>query len=175
MLKNIHESLQSQYHWYRNWHQKPFAKRIHLELMAVFVLLLLSTTFFFLPQKPERSQASSLPAVFFMPHQDDEYTMAGAIKEHLDAGRNVQVVMVTAGSSTAARGKINGKSDTGSLNWCVWHNMYHNPTTEGYLNVPVSKKNILLEFDNSKLSNYNRFQDWQDWQMMAEIGRIGRR
>lgn len=50
------------------------------------------------------SAAVSRPAVFFVPHQDDEILSMGAsIIAHLKAGRDVKVVMVTDGNTTGAR------------------------------------------------------------------------
>lgn len=53
---------------------------------------------------PAAFAAAPLPAVFFVPHQDDEILSMGAsIIAHLKAGRDVKVVMVTDGNTTAAR------------------------------------------------------------------------
>ena len=50
------------------------------------------------------SAAVSRPAVFFVPHQDDEILSMGAsIVAHLKAGRDVKVVVVGDGTATGAR------------------------------------------------------------------------
>jgi LmbE family N-acetylglucosaminyl deacetylase len=43
------------------------------------------------------------PAVFFTPHQDDETLWGYAIRNHLRAGRQVHVVLMTDGSNSAVR------------------------------------------------------------------------
>jgi LmbE family N-acetylglucosaminyl deacetylase len=46
-------------------------------------------------------------AVFLVPHQDDEIlTMGAYIRQHVEAGREVVVVMVTDGSASGARAKL---------------------------------------------------------------------
>jgi hypothetical protein len=56
-------------------------------------------------------RATSVPAVFLLPHQDDEMVMAGAIREHVLAGRPVHVVIFTDGGATGSRFAINGIND----------------------------------------------------------------
>jgi hypothetical protein len=60
------------------------------------------------------------PAVFFSPHQDDETLgMAGAIYEHVQAGRDVFIELMTDGSRSGARTVLgNGGTDT-------WHSGTH--------------------------------------------------
>jgi hypothetical protein len=53
------------------------------------------------------SQAGSNPVVYILPHQDDELFLAGSIREHVAAGRNVHAVMVTDGSKSSALPPIN--------------------------------------------------------------------
>jgi len=61
------------------------------------------------------------PAVFFTPHPDDEtLAMAGAIKEHLAAGRSVFVELLTHGEASAVRTIL---QDGGT---CSWHSGTHN-------------------------------------------------
>lgn len=56
---------------------------------------------------PAVSAATSRPAVFIVPHQDDEILSMGAsIIAHLKAGRDVKVVMVTNGNTTGARATL---------------------------------------------------------------------
>lgn len=53
------------------------------------------------------SAAVSRPAVFIVPHQDDEILSMGAsIIAHLNAGRDVKVVMVGDGTATGARATL---------------------------------------------------------------------
>jgi hypothetical protein len=80
--------------------------KISLVVLFLFVLVFVATGVYFY----EKSQASTLgPAVFLLPHQDDEMFLAGAIRQHVISGRNVHVVMVTDGRSTGAINKINNK------------------------------------------------------------------
>lgn len=60
------------------------------------------------------------PAVFFSPHQDDETLgMGGAIYEHVQAGRDVFIELMTDGSGSGARLILgNGGTDT-------WHSGTH--------------------------------------------------
>lgn len=47
------------------------------------------------------------PAVFFIPHQDDEVlSMGGAIKAHVTAGRDVKIVLVTDGGASGVKGVL---------------------------------------------------------------------
>lgn len=56
---------------------------------------------------PPSAQAAVPPAVFFVPHQDDEaLSMGVGILEHVDAHRDVRVVVVTDGRSSGARGQL---------------------------------------------------------------------
>ncbi|MBQ1064464.1 PIG-L deacetylase family protein [Micromonospora sp. C41] len=67
------------------------------------------------------------PVIFCVPHPDDETLGAGvAIAEHVAAGRDVHVLLMTKGTSSGAIDKING-----SL-WSPWWGAPHNPTVEGY-------------------------------------------
>jgi LmbE family N-acetylglucosaminyl deacetylase len=60
------------------------------------------------------------PAVFFAPHPDDEtLAMEGAIKEHINGGRQVYVELLTQGEASGARAILqNGGS-------CPWHSGSH--------------------------------------------------
>lgn len=62
----------------------------------------------------------SWPAVFIAPHPDDETIfMAGAIREHLNAGRHVFVELMTHGEASGARPTLaNGGT-------CSWHSGTH--------------------------------------------------
>lgn len=58
--------------------------------------------------------ADPKPAIFFVPHQDDEtLTMGASIIEHLFAGRQVYVVLVGDGTATSVTGKLCKESTSG--------------------------------------------------------------
>lgn len=64
----------------------------------------------------------STPAIFYTPHQDDESLgMAGAIVEHLEAGRPVYVVLLTDGHPSA--GHMQPLLSGGKR--CSWHGRRH--------------------------------------------------
>lgn len=67
------------------------------------------------------------PVFFYSPHQDDETLFMGQIiARHTLAGREVHVVLVTDGGSSAARQTINGTGVNG------WWQDFHHPEREGY-------------------------------------------
>ncbi|MCH5584824.1 PIG-L family deacetylase [Shimazuella sp. AN120528] len=67
------------------------------------------------------------PAIFFIPHQDDETLQAAVdILNHLGAGREVIVVLYTTGKGSFVQGVLNG--DGTSAYWGT----AHNPYLEGY-------------------------------------------
>jgi hypothetical protein len=67
------------------------------------------------------------PAVFFVPHQDDETLSMGAqILRHVAAGRQVHVVFLSDGQLSQAYDTLMGGRE------CVWHNRVHDPAAEGY-------------------------------------------
>jgi LmbE family N-acetylglucosaminyl deacetylase len=71
--------------------------------------------------------ATGRPVIFCSPHPDDDALAMGvAIARHVAAGRDVHVLAVTPGESTAARAYINGTATSG------WWGMPHHPTVEGY-------------------------------------------
>lgn len=70
---------------------------------------------------------SARPIIFFTPHQDDETLFMGhAIAHHALAGREVHVVLVTDGRTSAARNAINGTASS------PWWGGDHYPGREGY-------------------------------------------
>jgi LmbE family N-acetylglucosaminyl deacetylase/Cu/Ag efflux protein CusF len=78
--------------------------------------------------------ASTPPAIFYIPHQDDEtLSMGVGITQHLDAGREVIAVLYTDGAGSVAQRILNG--EVGSS----WWGGTHNPTTEGYGHVDNQK------------------------------------
>lgn len=63
---------------------------------------------------------SDWPAIFYSPHQDDEAIgMAGAIREHKDAGRPVYLVLLSNGLNSGLLDILNGRI------FCSWHQTYH--------------------------------------------------
>ncbi len=66
-------------------------------------------------------------AVFYVPHPDDEtLSMGVAIVNHLFAGNDVYVVLLTHGRASNAFNVLNGTAN------CAWHCKTHNPEAEGY-------------------------------------------
>jgi LmbE family N-acetylglucosaminyl deacetylase len=60
------------------------------------------------------------PAIFYSPHADDEALgMAGAIREHKEAGRPVYLVLLTNGINSLMLNILNGNE------FCHWHKVYH--------------------------------------------------
>ncbi len=77
-------------------------------------------------------QSTSSVAVFFLPHQDDEMFMAGAIVAAQAAGKQVYVLLVTDGAFSSARSVINGSDDAGKPHYSPLDGYTHNPQKEGY-------------------------------------------
>jgi len=77
----------------------------------------------------------SRPVIFYSPHPDDETLNMGiTIAEHVAAGRDTHVVLMTHGRVTGALDAINGVTLSG-----YWKVM-HNPTQEGYS--PLTKSDL---------------------------------
>lgn len=69
----------------------------------------------------------SKDVLFFIPHQDDEVLSFGTtIKKYIDSGFNVNVVLMTDGSSVGMEKILNGEQI------CKVHQRKHNPQKEGY-------------------------------------------
>jgi LmbE family N-acetylglucosaminyl deacetylase len=88
----------------------------------------------------------SNPVVFFAPHADDETLNMGIIiAEHVAAGRDTHVVLMTHGRVTSALDAINGTIYSGYWKCC------HNPAAEGYS--PITKDQLaearVREFHNA--------------------------
>ncbi|MBO4210481.1 PIG-L deacetylase family protein [Micromonospora echinofusca] len=67
------------------------------------------------------------PVVFCVPHPDDEVLGAGvSIAEHVFAGRDVHLLLMTRGAGSGAIRKLNGED------WSPWWGVDHDPATEGY-------------------------------------------
>lgn len=58
------------------------------------------------------AHAAAAPAIFYSPHQDDEsLAMAGSIREHKEAGRQVILVLLTRGENGGLLDIMNGTAD----------------------------------------------------------------
>lgn len=58
------------------------------------------------------AQAAAPPAIFYSPHQDDEsLAMAGSIREHKEAGRQVILVLLSRGENGGLLDIMNGAAD----------------------------------------------------------------
>lgn len=76
---------------------------------------------------PRTAYAASSPALFVAAHPDDEILAMGvALAEHLAAGQDVHVLLVTDGEGSAVLGDLNGST------LCTWWGVLHNPAAEGY-------------------------------------------
>lgn len=77
------------------------------------------------------------PAVFLVPHPDDEVLSMGiAIAEHVAYGREVHVVLVTQGRQTGAINHLNGEG------YNSWWKGTHQPSAEGYSSLSVQDISI---------------------------------
>ncbi|GAA2626293.1 PIG-L family deacetylase [Dactylosporangium fulvum] len=67
------------------------------------------------------------PWILVAPHPDDETLGAGVmIAEHVAAGRDVHILLLTRGTGSTARQQINGAQHS------RWWGVAHNPAAEGY-------------------------------------------
>lgn len=75
------------------------------------------------------------PIIFVIPHPDDETLGAGvSIAEHVAAGRDVHILLLTRGTASNARAAINGESSPGT-----WWGPWHDPAVEGYAPLTVAE------------------------------------
>ncbi|MGL6107204.1 cell wall-binding repeat-containing protein [Romboutsia sp.] len=73
------------------------------------------------------NQNTSKDVLFFIPHQDDEMlSFSTVIKQYVDKGFNVNVVLMTDGSWAGLEKVINGTNGV-----CKIHNVVHNPKKDG--------------------------------------------
>lgn len=71
--------------------------------------------------------ANTPPALFVAAHPDDEtLAMSVAIAEHVAAGQNVHVLLLTNGEGSSVTGILNGLTSS------TWWGTQHSPTAEGY-------------------------------------------
>jgi hypothetical protein len=130
---------------------KKVSKYYLLPFFVALVLNLLPNIF--IPTR--NTNAVAAPAFFILPHQDDEMFMAGAIREHVLAGREVHVVIVTDGAATNARNKINGRDDAGT------------PFYEGYFNIPNHHPTYSGR-DGSGDSRYRHYPDKEGYHYLSK-------
>lgn len=73
------------------------------------------------------NQSGIKDVLFFIPHQDDEMlSFSTVIKQYMDNGYNVNIVLMTDGSNVGVNNVINGTNGI-----CKIHNKKHNPKLEG--------------------------------------------
>ncbi|AYA78041.1 hypothetical protein DOE78_23035 [Bacillus sp. Y1] len=104
---------------------------------------------------------SQRPIIYLVPHQDDEILSFGVdIRNELSKGRDVHLVLLTAGEESGARDILNGALDfessppylAGQRVYCQVHGRYHDPVKEGYMHGPLSPG----EFANARTDEYVR-------------------
>lgn len=100
----------------------------------------------------------TLPAVYFVPHQDDEtLSMSVDIIRHVAAGRETHIVLFTDGGDTGARYVINGYNEnTGQPVTSNWWGSRHDPAVEGY--TPLT---------------WNDVYDARDKEFKSALGQLG--
>ena len=80
------------------------------------------------------SRSRKPKAVFYVPHPDDEtLSMGGAIVNHLFAGNDVYVVLLSHGRASDAYNVLCGRVA------CSWHKKNHDPSLEGYAPFDLQK------------------------------------
>ncbi|MEH7384304.1 cell wall-binding repeat-containing protein [Bacillus sp. JJ1521] len=101
------------------------------------------------------------PIVYFVPHADDEVlTYSVDIRNEIQKGREVFLVLLSKGEDSFAREIANGAYDSESYRsdlagqkvWCSWHKTYHNPTQEGFLHGHLSE----AEFGEVRMEDFKR-------------------
>jgi hypothetical protein len=97
------------------------------KIIVIFMILLVNCIYI----KPTNANANdkSWPAIFYVPHADDEAIgMAGAIAEHKAAGRQVYVVLISSEQNAGLLNIMNGKTICGFSSKLGWsnHPYYHN-------------------------------------------------
>lgn len=92
-------------------------------------------------------QINKAPIVYFVPHADDEVlTYSVNVRNEMSKGREVYLVLLSKGNDSFAREIINGVQDlesvdtekVGSPVYCHWHQTYHDPIQEQFLDGYIS-------------------------------------
>lgn len=91
-------------------------------------------------------------ALFTFAHPDDETLAAGvSIAEHVAAGQDVHLLLVTRGKASSVRAKLNATSPTPSS----WWGVMHDPAVEGYANPnPLVEALDMDAFGEARFSEY---------------------
>lgn len=96
--------------------------------------------------------ATKPPAIFYAPHSDDSYlSMSTDIIQHIDAGRDIIVVLATLGSSQYMRDVLNGAADT-------YEGHRHNPVLENYEVSPLTPTDIEIARENEFVSEVGAYR-----------------
>jgi N-acetylmuramoyl-L-alanine amidase len=92
-------------------------------------------------------QVNKSPVVYFVPHADDEVlTYSVNVRNEISKGREVFLVLLSKGNDSFSREIINGVQDLESINqekvgspvYCHWHQTYHDPIQEQFLDGYIS-------------------------------------
>ncbi len=92
------------------------------------------------------------PAIFYSPHADDSYlSMSTDILQHIDAGRDIIVVLATLGSSQYMRDALNGNVDN-------YEGYRHSPAYENYHQIPLDSFDIEIIRENEFVSEVGQYR-----------------
>jgi hypothetical protein len=95
---------------------------------------------------PTRAAADVPRVLFVLAHPDDELWSAVSLREHVDAGLQVDALLLTDGEKSSVLGQLNGVDLSA---W--WGNIRHDPAAEGY--EPLTAQTLadarVREFTNS--------------------------
>ena len=96
--------------------------------------------------------ATRPPAIFYAPHSDDSYlSMSTDIVQHIDAGRDIIVILATLGSSQYMQNVLNGLADT-------YEGHRHNPVLENYEVSPLTPTDIEIARENEFVSEIGAYR-----------------
>ncbi|MBA4493999.1 PIG-L family deacetylase [Paenactinomyces guangxiensis] len=93
--------------------------------------------------------SSTNVVVYFSPHADDEaLTFSVPILNDVRSGKKVYLILMSAGDKSGARDVVNGMYDeesrdpalSGQSLYCKWHQKYHHPAEEGYMDGWLTKE-----------------------------------
>ena len=107
--------------------------------------------FFYVLAVPQRTFAATVkPAIFLLPHQDDEMFMLGTIRQKIEEKIPVFTIMVTDGSQSHVHDVLNGVDESGAPVFDVLYREYHRPSKEHY------RKLETLDFVRARNYEYYR-------------------